>query len=147
MQTEIKTFDQLTNNELYEALRLRAEVFIVEQDCVYQDLDGKDQKAIHILAKKDQNLVAYARIFRGGDYFEEASIGRILVGFNARGTGIGKQIVSASERAIMKVYNENIIKLSAQSYLQKFYTEMGYKATGTEYMEDGIPHINMVKKL
>ncbi|MGI9546160.1 MAG: GNAT family N-acetyltransferase [Flavobacteriaceae bacterium] len=147
MKTEIKTFDELTNIELYDLLRLRAEVFIVEQDCVYQDLDGRDQKAIHVLGKENQNLLAYARVFKGGDYFEEASIGRIVVAQSGRSFGFGKEIVKASEKAIKEAYDETKIKLSAQSYLQNFYSEMGYKATGTEYLEDGIPHINMVKKL
>lgn len=144
MNTEIKSFDQLTNSELYEVLRLRAEVFIVEQECVYQDLDGKDQKALHVIGKTDQKLVAYARIFKAGDYFEQACIGRILVAPDSRSSGLGKEIVGAAVDAIREVYKEDKIKLSAQSYLQNFYAELGFEPTGNEYLEDGIPHIAMI---
>ena len=145
METEVKRFDQLTTEELYEILRLRAEVFIVEQNCVYQDLDGKDHKAIHVLGRINQELVAYARLFGASEYFKEASIGRIVVSPKHRTLGLGKQIVKASEEALDRAFKAQRIKLSAQSYLGKFYKELGYKSYGEEYLEDGIPHIAMVK--
>jgi len=142
----IKTFNQLSTQELYDLLQLRAEVFVVEQDCVYQDVDGKDQKAMHVLAYKGQELVAYSRVFKAGDYFKEASIGRVVVAKNQRQHKYGYQIMEASIKAINEQFNETTIKISAQSYLKRFYNQLGFKETGEEYLEDGIPHIAMIKK-
>ena len=147
MQIDVKSFEELTKNELYELLALRAEVFVVEQDCAYQDVDGKDSDALHILGTKDEQLVAYARVFKPGVYFEEASIGRIVVKNSHRIMGYGQRIVSASEAAIKNCFHTKRIKLSAQSYLKKFYSDMGYNRVGEEYLEDGIPHLAMVKEL
>jgi ElaA protein len=147
MDIENKNFDQLSKTELYQLLQLRAEVFVVEQECAYQDLDGKDMKALHILGKEQGKLITYARVFGPGDYFEEASIGRIVVSPNTRGAGLGKKIVIAAEKAIINFYQTDRIRLSAQAYLKKFYSEMGYQSTGEEYPEDGIPHIAMIKTL
>ena len=147
MQIIVKSFEELTKKELYELLALRAEVFVVEQNCAYQDVDGKDLYALHILGIKDEQLVGYARIFKPGVYFTEASVGRIVVKDSHRILGYGQQIVSASEEAIRNCFHTKKIKLSAQSYLKKFYTDMGYKSVGEEYLEDGIPHIAMVKEL
>lgn len=146
MEIRVKTFKELTNNELYSLLALRAEVFVVEQDCAYQDPDGKDMKALHVLGKDKTKLVAYARIFGPGDYFTEASIGRIVVAAKYRSDGLGRKIVIAAEQAIREKFETDIIKLSAQSYLKKFYSELGYRVTGDEYLEDGIPHLAMVRE-
>ncbi|MFZ0488639.1 MAG: GNAT family N-acetyltransferase [Salegentibacter sp.] len=140
-----KKFEELTTAELYELLQLRSEVFVVEQDCVYQDIDGKDQKALHILGYKNGRLVAYTRCFDRGFYFEEAAIGRVLVRKNARNFGYGHDIMKASLEAIRKNYKTDSIKLSAQQYLLKFYESHGFVAIGEGYLEDGIPHIAMVK--
>ena len=140
-----KKFEELTTAELYELLQLRSEVFVVEQDCVYQDIDGKDQKALHILGYKNERLVAYTRCFDRGFYFEEAAIGRVLVRKNARNFGYGHEIMKASLEAIRKNYKTDSIKLSAQQYLLKFYESHGFVAIGEGYLEDGIPHIAMVK--
>ncbi len=141
----IKTFDELTKTELYDLLSLRAEVFIVEQECAYQDLDGKDKEALHILGKSEDEVVAYARVFKPGFYFEEASIGRIVVAPANRTEGLGKDIVLGAEKAIIQYYGACSVKLSAQSYLLRFYNDLGYQSIGEEYLEDGIPHIAMIK--
>ncbi|MBU2926742.1 GNAT family N-acetyltransferase [Winogradskyella psychrotolerans] len=140
-----KKFNELTTQELYNLLQLRSEVFVVEQDCVYQDIDGKDQKAHHILGYKDDKLVAYTRIFKPGYYFEESSIGRVVVQQNARKFKYGYDIMKASIKAIKSQYNERIIRISAQTYLKQFYNNLEFYEVGEEYLEDGIPHINMIK--
>ena len=145
LKTKIKTFSELTTQELYDVLQLRAEVFVVEQDCVYQDVDGKDQKAIHILGYINADLVAYTRIFKPGDYFNEASIGRVVVKESERQHKYGFTIMEASIKAIQDEFNETVIKISAQTYLNNFYNKLGFKTVGEEYLEDGIPHVAMIK--
>jgi len=145
IKTVTKTFAQLTIQELYDILQLRSQVFVVEQDCVYQDLDGKDQKALHVIGFKDEKVVAYTRIFKPGFYFEEASIGRVVVAQNQRKYKYGYTIMEASIAAIKEAYNETTIKISAQCYLKKFYNNLGFTEIGAEYLEDGIPHIAMLK--
>ena len=142
----IKSFSELSTDELYEILHLRSEVFVVEQDCVYQDIDFKDQKALHVLGFKNKKLVAYTRIFKPGDYFEKASIGRVVVTKNERINKYGYLIMKASIKAISTFFNENEIKISAQKYLKKFYESLDFNMVGEEYLEDGIPHIGMLKK-
>ncbi|MDT0642705.1 GNAT family N-acetyltransferase [Zunongwangia sp. F363] len=145
MEIEIKEFPDLNLEELYEILQLRSEIFVVEQDCVYQDIDGKDQKALHILGKKEGKIVAYTRCFDNGFYFEEAAIGRVLVKMEERKYGYGHKIMQASIAAIKERFKTENIKLSAQQYLIKFYESHGFSTTGEGYLEDGIPHIAMVK--
>ncbi|MDT0685530.1 GNAT family N-acetyltransferase [Autumnicola psychrophila] len=144
MKIEIKRFQELTTEELYQILQLRSEIFVVEQDCVYQDIDGKDQKALHVLGVKDENIVAYTRCFDKGFYFEEASIGRVLVKQNHRKNNYGHQIMKASIEAIREHFKTANIRLSAQQYLVEFYKSHGFSTTGEGYLEDGIPHIAMV---
>ena len=144
MQIVIKTFQELSLQELYELLQLRSEVFVVEQDCVYQDIDGKDRKALHIIGKKDGNIVAYTRCFAPGIYFEEAAIGRVVVREGQRKFGYGHEIMNASVVAIEKKFCTKKMKLSAQTYLIKFYESHGFRTTGEGYLEDGIPHIAMI---
>ncbi len=146
MEINVKTFDQLTNRELYEILKLRSEVFVVEQDCVYQDIDGKDDKALHVIGTKEGEIVAYTRCFKPGYYFKEASIGRVVVEKSQRKYKFGNDIMIASIEAIKNHYTTKLIKISAQCYLDKFYTNLGFNAIGKEYLEDGIPHIAMVKE-
>ena len=143
---QVKSFEELTTQELYELLQLRSAVFVVEQDCVYQDIDGKDQKALHILGYADANLVAYTRVFKPGYYFEEASIGRVVVAINERNHKYGYDIMKASIYAVKTHYNTNTIKISAQVYLKKFYNNLGFFEIGEEYLEDGIPHMAMIKR-
>lgn len=145
LKIEVKKFSELDLTELYFILQLRSEVFVVEQDCVYQDIDGKDFDALHILGKKHGEIVAYTRCFKPGYYFDEAAIGRVVVKASERKYGYGHEIMKASDRAILDHYHTSQIKLSAQQYLIKFYESHGYRTTGEGYLEDGIPHIAMVK--
>lgn len=140
-----KTFQQLTTDELYAVLQLRSEVFVVEQNCVYQDIDGKDQKALHVLGYKNDTLVAYTRLFKPGDYFENASIGRVVVCQNERQLKYGYDMMKVSIDEIKTHFNETTIKISAQEYLVKFYSNLGFKTIGSSYLEDGIPHVAMVR--
>jgi len=144
LDIKIKSFNELSKQELYDVLHLRSEVFVVEQDCVYQDIDYKDQKALHVLGFKDNMLIAYTRIFKPGDYFTEASIGRVVVAKDKRQYKYGNEIMNASIIAIKNKFNQNTIRISAQCYLKKFYKNLGFNAVGEEYLEDDIPHINMV---
>ena len=145
MQIIIKTFNELSLEELYKILRLRAEVFVVEQDCVYQDIDNKDKNALHVIGFKNDEVVAYTRCFKPGDYFTEASIGRVVVQENERQYGYGYDIMNASINAIAEHFKPEKIKISAQPYLNTFYSNLGFENTGEAYLEDGIPHIAMLK--
>ena len=136
---EVKEWAELSTNEIENIFSLRQEVFVVEQDCVYQDIDGKDQKAKHVLGKKENDIVAYARIFKPGDYFKEASFGRAVVKKTERGKGVGDELV----KNCLENITEEEIKISAQSYLKGFYGKHGFKSEGNEYLEDGIPHTAM----
>jgi len=145
METRLRTFDQLSTGELYELLRLRSEVFVVEQQCIYLDMDSKDTLALHLLGFEGEKLAAYTRLFAPGDYFREASIGRVAVSQEFRGRGLGREIMQASLTAIEDRFGPVSISLSAQSYLRRFYEELGFRVEGEEYLEDGIPHIRMLK--
>lgn len=146
LEITVKKFEELSIDELYAILQLRSEVFVLEQDCVYQDLDDKDQKALHIIGTKEGKLVAYTRIFKAGDYFKDASIGRVVVKNQERKYGFGQEIMKASIRAVEHYFNQSKIHLSAQCYLKKFYQRLGFEQIGEEYLEDGILHIGMVKE-
>ena len=147
MKLKIKTkhFSELNIKQLYDLLQLRSEVFVVEQDCVYQDIDGKDEQAIHVLGYKDQKLVAYTRIFKPGDYFKESSIGRVVVSEKERKYKYGYEIMKASINVVKEEYNKEAIIISAQTYLKTFYNNLGFLEVGEEYLEDSIPHIKMKK--
>jgi len=145
LEIKVKRFSELSTQELYDLLQLRSEIFVVEQDCVYQDLDGKDQIALHILGYKNGKIVAYTRVFKQDDYFKETSIGRVVVQENERQYKYGYDIMKASIEAIKNHYNTSEIKISAQTYLKRFYNNLEFKEVGEEYLEDGIPHINMIK--
>ena len=145
LEISVKTFDQLSLDELYYVLQLRSEVFVFEQNCVYQDIDGKDQKALHVIGKKDNSIIAYTRIFKSGDYFKEASIGRVVISEKHRHLKYGHQLMIASISAIEDSFLTKEIKISAQKYLENFYNNLGFKTIGDPYLEDGIPHIAMVK--
>ncbi|MCM5662098.1 GNAT family N-acetyltransferase [Galbibacter mesophilus] len=145
LQIHIKTFSELDTNELYALLQLRSEVFVVEQDCVYQDIDYKDQKALHVLGFHEGILVAYTRVFNAGEYFNNPSIGRVVVRKKERKYGFGHEIMKASIEAIYKSYGKQRIEISAQRYLDKFYRSHGFQEIGEGYLEDGIPHIKMIK--
>ncbi len=140
----IKNFDELSTSELYQILQLRNEVFVVEQNCVYQDADGKDFTAFHLFLKTDKDIIAYARIFKAGNYFNQASIGRVVVRPKNRGQNYGKLLMQKAIDFVVNTLKEKTIEISAQTYLLKFYNELGFKETGKEYLEDGIPHLKMI---
>lgn len=146
MNITAKYYDQLTKDELYSILQLRSEVFVVEQDCVYQDIDGKDDKALHVMGFDGALLVAYTRCFPAGIYFEEAAIGRVVVRDASRKFGYGREIMEASIDEINKRFGNQSIRVSAQTYLDKFYRDLGFIPEGEGYLEDGIPHMSMVLK-
>lgn len=143
MEFIVKSFSELSIDELYAILQLRSEVFVVEQDCVYQDLDFKDQKALHVFGIKNNCIIAYTRIFKPGNYFKEASIGRVVVKDTERKYGYGYDLMNASINAVKNNFETKNITISAQVYLTKFYNSLGFKQIGEEYLEDGIPHIEM----
>ena len=145
MEVTFKTFSELTTKELYQILQLRSEVFVVEQNCVYQDIDGKDEKAIHIIGVVQNKIVAYTRCFEPGEYFKEASIGRVVVKKTERKLKRGNQIMIHSIKVIETLYQTKTIIISAQSHLKFFYNNFGFYTVGNEYLEDGIPHIEMIK--
>lgn len=142
---KIKPFKELTLTELYQMLQLRSEVFVVEQNCVYQDIDGKDEKAIHVLGEIDGVLVAYSRLFKPNDYFKNASIGRVIVKQNYRSLNLGHQLMNVSINAVEDLFETIQITISAQLYLKKFYESHGFDQTSEMYLEDDIPHIEMIK--
>ena len=139
-----KTFNELTTDELYAILRLRGEIFIVEQNCVYLDIDGKDKKSTHLMAWDNDNLTAYTRLVPPGISFAEASIGRVITSPKYRGLGIGITLMEKSISHTLETYATNKIRIGAQLYLKKFYEGFGFVAKGEEFLEDGIPHIEMV---
>ena len=139
-----KKFSELDTEDLYQILRLRSEVFVVEQDCVYQDIDNKDQNAIHLYYKENDKIVAYTRIFKTGDYYENPCIGRVVVSKKNRGNDLGKKIMIDSMEYIKHNIKGEKIELSAQKYLDKFYKDLGFYKIGEDYLEDGIPHQRMI---
>ena len=148
MNTVIKKFSELSTEEIYNILKLRSEVFVVEQNCVYQDIDEKDQKATHLFIEKNNEIIAYTRIFKKGDYYEEnPSIGRVVVSKKERGKNLGKEIMLNSIEFIKKELEGKKIELSAQKYLDKFYRDLDFYSEGEDYLEDGIPHQRMFYNL
>jgi ElaA protein len=144
MEFSIKTFDQLTPNELYEILTLRSEVFVVEQQCVFLDMDHKDQKSEHFMIWDKKNLVAYCRILPAGVSYKEPSIGRVVSSPKYRGTGAGRLLMQRAIEIARQRYGNQPIRIGAQLYLKKFYTSLGFEAQGDIYLEDGIEHVEMV---
>ena len=142
----IKKFDELTLEELYAMLQLRNEVFIVEQNCVYIDIDGKDQPAWHLMAIENDKIVAYTRILPPGLSYSDPAIGRVVTSSSKRRSGLGRELMKRSIEACEKLFGKISISLSAQVYLQSFYESLGFIVAGEEYLEDGIPHIKMSRK-
>jgi ElaA protein len=145
LEWKIKRFETLSTQELYKLLQLRAEVFIVEQNCVYQDIDGKDEKALHLIGEDNCEIVAYARLFKPNDYFEQASIGRVVVKETSRAKKLGHILMREAIQVIKTHFDERKITISAQLYLKKFYESHGFIQTSEMYLEDDIPHIEMRK--
>lgn len=144
----LKSFDQLTTYQLYEILALRAEVLVVEQNCPYQDLDGKDKYSHHLVGYDDNNVsIAYARLVPPDiSYSGDASIGRVVTKPSARGKGLGIELMNVAVAKLNALFPKKDIRISAQSYLVDFYTKFGFVSTGKEYLEDDIPHTEMLKK-
>lgn len=138
-------FDKLSLKTLHDIFVLRQDVFTVEQNCAYQDADGKDLYAHHVVGRdKDGEVVAYARILpKGISYDNYVAIGRVVTSKKVRGTGAGIELMTYAVNQTRKIYGDSPIKISAQSHLEKFYNKFGFLHTGEEYMEDGIPHIGM----
>ena len=143
LKWKIKRFNELSLEELYSSLKLRSRVFVVEQNCVYQDIDGKDQKALHLLGEFEHEIVAYARLFKAGDYFENASIGRVVIHPEYRSKKWGHQMMQQAIAGVEDHFNTKQITISAQLYLKKFYESHGFLQTSEMYLEDDIPHIEM----
>ena len=143
MEWIYKPFKLLTAAELYNILRLRNMVFIVEQQCIYLDADNKDQASHHLCGWDNQELIAYARILPPGAAFEEASIGRVLTNPQYRKQGSGRQLMEKAIELCLRLYSTNNIRIGAQLYLIDFYTGLGFIRTGDVYLEDGIEHIEM----
>jgi len=143
---EVGSFDGLDIYSLYRILQLRTETFVVEQNGVYQDMDNKDFQAIHLQGFINEELVAYCRMFKSGDYFEEASIGRVIVSSPYQRKGYGHQLMDKSIEIMAKLLKENVITISAQAHLQVFYEAHGFKRVGDEYLEEGIPHVRMKRE-
>lgn len=144
---KIKAFNELSTIELYTIMQLRIAIFSVEQNCVYQDADGKDLKCFHLMGTDEEgNLIAYSRIVPPGISFNEVSIGRVISSQKVRGTGTGKVLMHKSIELIEKEYGKVPIRISAQCYLIKFYSSFGFEILGGEYIEDNIPHIEMLRQ-
>ncbi len=139
----IKTFNELSNKELYEILKLRASVFIVEQQTIYNDLDTLDYNCYHAFIK-DNNIVAYLRIFNKGIIFDNVTFGRVVTSNLHRKEGLGKILIEKSIDFVFNVMNENVIRLQSQITAVKFYEKMGFLKEGNEYVKEGIVHLNMV---
>jgi len=143
---KVSRFDELTAEELYTILHLRCKIFIMEQNAPYLDMDYKDQKAIHLHGYIDDELIAYCRLFKSGDYFDEASIGRVIVAQEYRKYGYGHDLMKRALGLEESILEETKITISAQLYLQKFYESHGFRKTSEVYLEDGLPHIQMKRE-
>ena len=141
-----RSYNELTKRELFDIYFLRQEVFIVEQNCVYQDIDQKDHYSYHLMAYDEEILVAYLRIVHPGISYDEPSIGRVLTKIGYRGRGISKNIIQSAIQKVRDVYKHSNIRISAQEYLIPFYTSLNFESVGEVYLEDDIPHIEMMHK-
>lgn len=139
-----KSFEQLSPFELYKILQLRNSVFVVEQNCVYNDTDGKDLEAMHLFATREDKVIAHARLIPKGISYNEASIGRVVTDITYRNTGLGRQLMEKSIEQALKTFGTNSIRISAQAWLKQFYQSLGFVQQSNEYLEDDIPHIEML---
>lgn len=143
MEWYTKTFGELSALDLFEIYRLRNRVFIVEQNCAYQDVDHKDLEAVHLFGRRNRELVSYSRLLPPGLSYPQPSIGRVVVDLEERGRGTGRQLMKLSIHKTLELFNNQEIVISAQHYLQAFYQSLGFVAEGDIYPEDDIPHIRM----
>ena len=146
MNLEIKKFEELTGKEIYEVLKVRSEVFVVEQECIYNDLDGKDVDSIHIMLKKEGKIIAYLRVLKAGISYEYPSLGRVLVIKEERGKGLARKLTLYGIDYIMNILKEEKITIGAQEYLKFFYESLGFIGISDVYLEDNIPHLDMTYK-
>lgn len=144
MEWKIKKFEDLTLGEIYNILKVRCEVFVVEQQCSYQDCDGKDKNAYHLFLENNGNIIAYLRILVKGVSYEEVSIGRFLVSKEYRKKGIAREMLVKGIKFIEESLNETSIRISGQEYLKDFYESHGFKIVSDIYLEDNIPHVEML---
>ena len=143
-----KNFEALSLDEFHDILKLRIDIFVVEQNCPYSELDNKDKKALHCFAKdQEQHIIAYTRIFKPGDYYKEASFGRVLVQKEYRNKKLGYELIKQTLLAIQANMGQVPVKIGAQAHLERFYGVFDFKKVGQGYIEDGIPHIYMLKKI
>lgn len=143
---ELKKFEELDPYEMYEILRLRSEVFVVEQNCVFLDLDNKDQPSYHLMGWDNNSLVAYTRLLPPGVSYEQASIGRVVTSSSARGNGTGKRLMEKSIAVAEELFGKKPIRIGAQLYLKNFYGSLGFEQSSDIYDEDGIDHIEMIRQ-
>ena len=139
------SFQQLSTPELYAVLQLRSEIFVVEQNCVFQDMDGSDDQAMHLLGEQAGQLLAYARCFDAGVKFAEASIGRVVTHCSTRGTGMGHALMTTAIAHLAQQWGAQPIRIGAQAHLAPFYRQHGFVEVGEGYLEDGIPHVEMLR--
>lgn len=145
LKWKMKPFEALNVNELYDLLKLRSEIFVVEQNCVYLDLDGKDKKALHLMGEYEGKIVAYSRLFDAGISFDNASIGRVVVDANYRDKKWGHELMQVAIAEIKSNFGKDKITIGAQLYLKKFYESHGFVQTSEMYLEDDIEHIEMIR--
>lgn len=143
---QIKSFKELSAYELYEILRLRSEVFVVEQNCVFLDQDNKDQQCHHVLLFADDQLAAYCRLVPAGVSYSEVSIGRVVSSSAFRGSGLGRKVMQLAIQSCEDLFGKADIRIGAQTYALPFYASLGFVEDGEPYDEDGIEHIEMVRK-
>jgi len=144
MDIRVKKFNELTTTDLYDLMALRMTVFVVEQQCIYQDFDGKDKACAHLLLSLEVQLAAYLRILPSGLSYEEVSIGRVVVSPDFRKRKLGRIIMEKALEYIEEIMSESTVRISAQLYLKDFYEGLGFEACGESYLEDDIPHIEML---
>ncbi len=144
MSWNIKKFDELTNIELYTILKERTDVFVVEQECPYPEVDGKDLHAVHLFKEDKGVIAAYLRILPAGVSYQEASLGRVLVRREFRGQGLARELVQRGLDIIRSEWKETVVKIQAQEHLSEFYGSFGFEAVSEMYLEDGIPHVDMM---
>lgn len=147
MKLKIKKFDQLNNNELYEILKSRIDIFVVEQNCPYHECDNLDQKSIHFYYQKENEIIAYLRVIPFDNSFKTVSIGRVMVKKNNRRKGIASKLIKEAIYYLDNYLETNLIKISAQEYVLDLYKKFGFKVSSKKYLEDGIPHYDMFHKL
>ncbi|MBI1185020.1 GNAT family N-acetyltransferase [bacterium] len=147
MTWQVVPFSALSTAQLYDIMALRQEIFVVEQNCPYLDADGKDHESFHAMAYEGPVLVAYARIVKPGISYSETSIGRVVVKEMQRGQQLGYELMRRCHHFVVQHLGQQVIRISAQTYLLRFYNKLGYQSTGKEYLEDGIPHTEMLVNL